>query len=62
MTVKQAVETLGQHGIRCRRDWGSTGRWLAEKHPIMYCVGGLDLIGAASTDNPTAYLSAACAD
>ena len=60
MTVKQAAIDLAQYGIHCRRDWGSTGRWLAEIGSTQYCVGGLDLIGAIESGEPIAYLDKVC--
>lgn len=60
MEVKEAVIILAARGIRCRRDWGSAGRWLAEVGNTMYCVGGLTLIGAAQATDSIAFLDAAC--
>lgn len=60
MEVKEAVAILATRGIRCRRDWGSAGRWLAEIGNIQYCVGGLTLIGAAQASDSIAFLDVAC--
>jgi hypothetical protein len=62
ITVKSAAAVLAARGIRCRRDWGSAGRWLAEHGATQYCVGGLDLVAAAVAADPIASLDAACSD
>jgi hypothetical protein len=59
-TVALAAASLRTHGIRCRRDWGSTGRWLAEVGTTQYCVGGLAILAAAASPDPIASLEAAC--
>jgi hypothetical protein len=58
-TVAIAAASLRNHGIRCRRDWGSTGRWLAEVGNTQYCVGGLTILAAAASTDPIATLDAA---
>lgn len=59
-TVAIAAASLRNHGIRCRRDWGSAGRWLAEHGSTMYCVGGLTILEAAASSDPLSVLEAAC--
>lgn len=59
-TVALAAASLRTHGIRCRRDWGSAGRWLAEVGTTQYCVGGLAILAAAASPDPIASLEAAC--
>jgi hypothetical protein len=59
-TVALAAASLRKHGIHCRRDWGSAGRWLAEVGTTQYCVGGLALLTAAASPDPIASLEAAC--
>jgi hypothetical protein len=59
-TVTAAAAVLRTHGIRCRRDWGSAGQWLAEIGTTQYCVGGLALMAAAASLDPIASLEAAC--
>lgn len=58
--VAIAAQSLRRYGIRCRRDWGSAGRWLAEYGTTMYCVGGLDILAAAQSPDPLAYLDSVC--
>ena len=58
--VSTAAAALAAHGIRCRRDWGSAGRWLAEVGMVQYCVGGLVLIAAAASPDPIRTLDLAC--
>jgi hypothetical protein len=59
-TVSTAAAALAAHGIHCRRDWGSPGRWLAEVGLTQYCVGGLALVAAAASADPIASLDQAC--
>jgi hypothetical protein len=59
--VSAAAAALASHGIQCRRDWGSPGRWLAEVGLTQYCVGGLALVAAAASPDPIASLDQACA-
>ena len=58
--VSIAAASLAAHGIRCRRDWGSAGRWLAEVDGVQYCVGGLVLLAAAASPDPIEALDKAC--
>lgn len=58
--VQRAAIALRSHGIYCRRDWGSAGRWLAEAENTMYCVGGLDILAAVEAEDPIAYLDSVC--
>ena len=58
--VSTAAAALAAHGIHCRRDWGSAGRWLAEVGMVQYCVGGLVLIDAAASPDPIKTLDLAC--
>ncbi len=58
--VSIAAASLAAHGIHCRRDWGSVGRWLAEVGMVQYCVGGLVLVAAAASTNPIETLEQAC--
>jgi hypothetical protein len=60
MKTSEAAAALRPYGIRCRRDWGNAGRWLAELGMTQYCVSGLDLIAAAASTDPVATLDAAC--
>ena len=55
-----AAASLRAHGIRCRRDWGSAGQWLAEIGTTQYCVGGNAILAAAASADPIASLEAAC--
>jgi hypothetical protein len=59
-TVALAAASLRNHGIHCRRDWGSAGRWLAEVGTTQYCVGGLAILAAAASPDPIASLETAC--
>ena len=59
-SVRIAAESLRRHGIHCRRDWGSAGRWLAELGNTQYCVGGLVILAAAASTDPVASLEEAC--
>lgn len=58
-TTALAAASLRNHGIRCRRDWGNAGRWLAEIGNTQYCVGGNDILAAAASTDPIATLEAA---
>ena len=58
--VSTAAASLAAHGIHCRRDWGSVGRWLAEVGMVQYCVGGLVLVAAAASADPIETLEQAC--
>ena len=58
-TVALAAASLRTHGINCRRDWGSAGRWLAEIGNVQYCVGGLTILAAAASTDPIATLESA---
>ncbi len=61
LSTSDAARMLRSHGIRCRRDWGNAGRWLAEHGMTQYCVGSNDLVAAATAADPLTVLDARCA-